>query len=584
MTERARTEVTRREVLLLAAGACLLAVVMNWPLILNLRTDIPRDIGDPLVQAWQMAWGGQALGHQPFDFFQANHFYPFDDTLAFSDALIGYAPAGLIGEGPLDAVARYNLLFMFSYALAFLGAYLLGRELGLTPLGASVAGAAYAWAPYKLEQDGHMQVISSGGVPLALALALRGYRLRQPVWVVSGFAVAAWQLSLGFTIGLPLAHLIGLLGMIAAVYWWRAGRPPLPRNLVVATGVGALIFAGTAAWMAPPYLRVADEHPQAHRSPETVDAFSGPAKVFLTAPAENSIWGGATSGFRDTIENVPEKTLFPGLVILVLAGIGLASGVFPKALRVGLGIGVLGVSILALGFNVDDGLVWPYRILFEINPLWEAIRVPGRLLVFSSLGLALLAGAGSEGIRRRLFERSKGGRTAVAIAGTTSLAGGALAAVLVLMILTEGRGLPFDPFDDQEQPAVPVSDARFAHIGEPQLHIPADRAEDNRRYLLWSTDGFPKMVNGRSSLVPFETADLIESMHDFPNPDTVERLRALGVQRVVLHTGRVKGTAWEDAGERPIDGLSLTRKRRGYVLVYALDSPKAGEVESVSGT
>ncbi len=153
-----------------------------------------------------MAWGGHALGHQPLDFFQSNQFWPLDDTLAFSDALIGYAPAGLIGSGPEAAVSRYDLLFLFAYALAFAGAYLLARELGLGPGGAAVAGAAFAFAPFRLEQDGHLQVISSGGIPLAFAVGLRGYRLRRPAWVLAGWAVAAWQLSIGFTLG-PAARL-----------------------------------------------------------------------------------------------------------------------------------------------------------------------------------------------------------------------------------------------------------------------------------------------------------------------------------------------------------------------------------------
>ena len=171
-----------------------------------------------------MGWPRPA--HQPLDFFQSNQFWPLRDTLAFSDALIGYAPAGLLGSGPDAAVVRYDLLFLFAYALAFAGAYLLARELGLGWRGAAVAGAAFAFAPFRLEQDGHMQVISSGGIPLALAVGLRGYRLRRPAWVVAGWAVAAWQLSIGFTLGLPLAYLLATIWLIAAIVWVREGRPP----------------------------------------------------------------------------------------------------------------------------------------------------------------------------------------------------------------------------------------------------------------------------------------------------------------------------------------------------------------------
>ena len=53
-------EMNRREVGLAAIGACLLAIVMTWPLVLHLGSTVPRDIGDPLAEAWQPAWGGHA--------------------------------------------------------------------------------------------------------------------------------------------------------------------------------------------------------------------------------------------------------------------------------------------------------------------------------------------------------------------------------------------------------------------------------------------------------------------------------------------------------------------------------------------
>src|SRR5918993_1027035 len=143
---------TKHEIGVAVLAGVLLALVMHWPLPLHIGSDVPKDLGDPLPQAWQIAWGGHALQH-----------WPLDNTLAFSDALVGYAPFGLIGEGFEAAIARYDLLFLFAYALAFVGPYLLARELGLGRTAAAVAGAAFAYAPWRLEQDGHMHVISSGG-------------------------------------------------------------------------------------------------------------------------------------------------------------------------------------------------------------------------------------------------------------------------------------------------------------------------------------------------------------------------------------------------------------------------------------
>lgn len=575
-----RREISGRELLLAALAACALAVVMHWPLPLHLGETIPKDLGDPLPQSWQVAWGGHALATQPLEFFQANQFWPEPDSLAFGDALIGYAPAGLIGEGPDAAVVRYDLLFLFAYALALLGAYLLARELGVGPGGAAVAGAAFAFAPFRLEQDGHMQVISSGGIALALALAVRGIRVNGPWWLLAAWAIAAWQLSLGLALGLPFAYLLAALALIGAIAWLVRGRPAIDRRLLLAGAVGALAFLAVAALIARPYLRVADEHPEAKRPPSTVEAFSGPPQVFATAPDENPIWGPITEPIREDLDNVPEKTLFPGLLIVLLAAVGLGSATFPRWLRIALGASAIAISILALGFQEDDGWLWPYRVVYELLPGWEGIRTPGRLVTFSSLSLALLAAAGADAILRALRGRLAAARWDPGPRGATA-ATAFVAASLAASIVVEGRGVPFDPGDDHAQPEVPKPAVAAAAAPAPQLHLPAERPEDNRRYLLWSTDAFPEIVNGRASTIPDRVESLIGFLDGFPDAATVAALREYGVRSVVLHTARAPGTAQAGAAAKPIAGLGLSRRTLdGGLVVYELRSPSTGSVRT----
>jgi hypothetical protein len=233
---------------------------------------------------------------------------------------------------------------------------------------------------------------------------------------------------------------------------------------------------------------------------------------------------------------------------------------------------VVVVSVLALGFRTEGGLLWPYRVVYELLPGWDAIRVPGRLVTLSSLGLALLAGAGAQ----RAMQSDAARRLPRWGGGT------AIAAALVLAIAVEGRGLPFDPFDNQAQPAVPAIPPSTASVPEPQLHLPGERASDNRRYILWSTDGFPLLVNGRSSLNPAFTQRLIEQMEGFPDRRTVTILARLGVRSVVLHTNRVHGTPWHGAARRPVAGLPLSRRSEGPLVVYEIRSP-TGELAATSG-
>jgi hypothetical protein len=529
------THWTRRELALLAVGAVALAVVMFWPLVLHLGDEIPKDLGDPLSQAWQLAWGGHALAHQPLHFFQSNQFWPGHDTLALSDALVGYAPLSIPGTGVEAAVARYGVLFLLASALAFAGAYALARELGLRPAAACVAGAAFAYSPWRLEQGGHLHILSSGAIPLALALLVAGYRRDRPWLVYAGWLVVAWQVSIGFSLGLPLLVALAIGGPLV---WWLLGRPMVaPR----ATAAGVATVLVVTAALAVPYVRVRSDEPAAERSPRTVAIYSAGPRMFATASSLNPIWGPITS--RADLPAVPEQTLFLGVATLVLAVLGATWRGWPRRLRLGLVGAALVFAVLSLGFEVSG--VWrfmPYRALYEIVPGWSGIRVPERLHTFTTLALALLAGAGASRWRW-------------------------LAPVAVVAILAEGAG--FGPGRWYPHLPAPRPPAALASVPDPLLQLPA-AANDNRRYLLWSTDGFPKMVNGRSSITPRQTERILASATGFPDRASVDALRRLGLGAVVLHADRLAGTPWADWRAKPVAGLGVTRTVRGNLVVYDL--------------
>lgn len=549
--------------------ACALAVVMHWPLVSHLGRDVPRDIGDPLVQAWQVAWGGHALLHQPLDYFQANTFWPLRNSLAFSDALVGYAPAGVIGNGPRAAIVRYDLLFLFAYAFAFLGAYLLTRELGVGRAGGVVGGAAFAYAPWRLEQDGHLHVLSSGGIPLSLFLLLRGYRRRAPWTVLAGWLVAAWQFSLGFTLGLQLAYLLAALAVIAAASAARR-RPWLERGVAAATAGGVVAVALVAVLLAGPYMQVLDDHPEAHRTTAQLDGLSGPVRQFLAAPEQNLVWGKATSGIRDGLSSVPEQTLFPGLAILALALTGLFARAYPRRLRVGLGAAALVLAILSLGFHRHGiGALYPYRLLYEVAPGWKGIRVPGRLMTLVSLALALLAAGGAQSVIDALGRRSRIRRPA-----RRRLASFATAVALAGAVLVEGSGFDLGKngqafVTGPAHPPVPTMPLDQARLPPPQLHLPLT-TQSNRMYVLWSTSGFPRIVNGRGSFDPISFVRLTGEIAKFPDRASVERLRSIGVRTVVLHRDLAAGTPWRDAARRSVRGLPLQREEKTTLVVYRL--------------
>lgn len=597
----------RRELTVVAMLGVLLALLTTWPLILHMPSRIAPDLGDPIRTAWEVAWVGHAMLHNPLHLFDANAFYPHPRSLAFSDSLLGYGPSALFGSGTVAALVRYNLLFLFAWSLCFFGAYVLARELGLGRFGAGAAAAAFAYAPYRVTEAGHLHVISSGGLPLALFLLLRGYRRRSRGLVLAGWLVSAWQISLGFTLGMQYAYLLAVLALLAALHWWRGRLTPsreasdagaqvgatragtvagpgatapaapvrgplIPRNVLAVTVVGIAVLGAVTIYQAVPYLKISQEYPSAKRTIKEVRNYSSGPAALLSASSENRVWGGLTSGARAHVHSKNESVFFPGGLIFLLAllglvgaGAGRAGGVpFTRRLRLGLAAGVIVCSILALGLGLT-GAGYPYRLMFDFAPGWNGVRVPGRVFSLGTLFYALLAGAGAHLLVQLAgdFGRRHSLRSLPAIAGVA----------LVIGIVGEGAG-------HLNHPVVPQPVRAEIGLPGPLLDLPTDGPND-RLWQYFSTDGFYKIPVGNSTFDFLAVDDLRGGMSGFPDRASIAKLRYYGIRTVVLHLKVAKlpgivGYALAEprdsaaAAAKSVVGLGVSRRRVGSIVIYEI--------------
>lgn len=526
----------------------LLAAVTTWPLVLRLGEVVPGDLGDPLLQVWQLSWAGHAWLPGGVPLGDTNAWYPLTGTFAFSDPPLGYAPLAVGVTSVGGAMTRFGLVFLLTLALAWAGPYLLARALGVGRLAATVAGGAAAYAPWRLAHDGHLNVLSSGGVALSLGLLLHGYRSRRPGVVFAGWAVAAWQMTVTLALGVPFGTLLAVLAVVAGAVWVRRGRPALSRGVRAATAGGLGLLVGTVALRAAPYLRVAEVHPDAARTVGHLAVYSPPPVGLLAAPGSSWLWGELTAPLRESMNWAPEQTLHLGLVVVVLAIVGLGATAWHRSLRFGLALGVILFLVLALGVSVAGGR-WTYLPLFELLPGWDGLRTPGRLVTFASLGLGLLGAMGLERVRHATTARTSG-VWAVAVA-----------AFLAGAVHVEGAGTT-ELTTPPEPPAVATE--------APLLHLPSAETRD-ARYLFWSVgDGYPELVNGVGSFTPELLAEVREVTGSFPDPHSVAVLRELGVRTVVWHRELAAGTAWEEVGTRPVRGLGVARQEADGTVTFDL--------------
>jgi hypothetical protein len=584
----------RGEIALVALSGLLLAILTSWPLVLHMSSRIAPDLGDPVRTAWEIAWVGHAMLHDPLHLFDSNAFYPHPLSLAFSDSLLGYGPAAFFGSGTVAALVRYNLLFLWAWSLCFVAAYLLARELGLRKLGAAAAGLAFAYAPYRVTEAGHLHVISSGGFVLAMFLLLRGYRRGSRKLVLAGWLVSAWQVSLGFTLGLQYCYLLIVLALLVLFYWWRGrltpgpdwrrpqtgsqrsaraeegGHGPLPRRplaatlrairargtliprrLLAVTLIGLAVLGLVTVYQARPYLKVAEEYPTAKRTLVEVETYSSGPAALLAASSENRVWGAITEGMREEVNSKNESVFFPGGLILVLALIGLAAGAYTRRLRLGLVAGIVVCSVLAMGFGLT-GAGYPYRLLYDYAPGWDGVRVPGRIFTLATLFYALLAGAGLQALLARIptwlqrarawtAERSPGERASSRGASSGGLLSGrsltaapaVIGVVALIGLLGEGAG-------HLGHPLVPQPVKAEVGLPGPILDLPTDGALD-RIWQYFSTDGFYEIPIGNSTFDMPAVDDLRGGMNGFPDRASVEKLRYYHIKTVILHTVLPKG-------------------------------------------
>jgi hypothetical protein len=550
-------------------GALALAAAMNWQCVLHPATTIPMDLGDPLLQTWELAWAGHAVTTAPLQLWQANAFFPDTYSFAFSDTLLGYLPASVIGTGQGAALVRYNILFVLLHALAFIGPYALVRQLGAGRTAATLAGVAFASAPWRWGQAGHMHVLSNGGLALALAMLARGHgytltagfqrdRVR-PGWVYAGWGVAAWQISLGFGIGLPFAYLMAVACLVLGIRWLvraRRGRPVPGRRVLRADLIGVAIFGVVSALMAYPYLKVLQLHPEAKRTDGDLHLFSPMLRAFVTAPAQSLLWGHAHQAARDSMAAPAETTLLPGFFLIGLAVAGLFFSVWSLRVRLWLLGGAVFSLILAMGTQFLWGVV--YLPLFWWLPGWSAIRTPGRLFVWTTLALAILAAGAVAALVERAVEVAADRdppRPGVLVRLATLLP--------IVLVLVEGINIV-------PHPVVPRAPAGFLAADGPVLVLPSDTKADFFP-MFWSTGRFPKIVNGISGFTPKDQDAARKATHEFPDTVSVDFLRTAGVRQVVVVKGQL-GSAYPRAGhpDPSTDGLGVTWKDYGDTIVYTI--------------
>jgi hypothetical protein len=368
----------------------LVALATTWPLARGIGSDLPWDLGDPVLNAALLERNLQrllAFLGGSFDalrgFFDARIFHPEPLTLALSEHLAAQTlqalPAYALGA---NVLLCYNLLFLSSFVLSALGAFLLVRDLTGRTAPALLAGLCYGFAPYRVEQLSHLQVLSSQWMPFALLLLRRHLETGRalPLFLCT-LTLIAQSLSCGYY----LLFFPPFLAAHALFELRRRGRLREPRAWLRLSLAAALAAAASAPFVLP-YLRVRETGTIVRERAE-VELFSADVYAYLTAPEGLQLLGDVLRAHP-----APEGGLFPGFVptllsvtalLLPLRRVGWAGSDSPaspaRRLAFALGAAVLCTQALAALVMLGGGGGGASAILpgLKLRSLWRAIALGG---------------------------------------------------------------------------------------------------------------------------------------------------------------------------------------------------------------
>jgi hypothetical protein len=534
-----------------------LAVWMTWPIAAHLGTHVYDPGGlsraipgwvhpDIHLTTWIVGWVARRLPAAPATLFDAPIFAPAPSALAYSEHLLGATPITLPAYWLGGLTFAHQTLLLMTFVLSALAAAAAAGAWTRSAAAALVAGALYAFAPWRFHALHGVHLECAFYLPVVFLLAQRWLATGR-VADLAGMTVAlAGQALAAYSLAYPaFAAVVPFVVVLALV-----SRAPARRLVVALAGVGAA--AAVLAAASVPYLRVQASDP-------------APVPVMVTWSPENLQWT-QTAALGSYLDG--NTAAYLGVVSLVLAAAGIVAGLRgrpagaadPRALVWALLATAIALVVLGLG-PYADVLGLPLAGLWEAVPGLRYYRVPLRFSFFVSLPVAVLGGLAAAALAG-LVER-RAGRPAAWLA----------TAALVGAVCWQGpRGpIPLSAFaGEADVPPVYQWLARQPCEGDrcAVLEVPAGPDWDQDPIAVYRTlaHGQP-VVNGYSGFAPAAYPMVVSLAAQLPEAAARVALGALtGARWLVVHRARLTA-----AERRAWDAAALPQAARlGDDVVYEI--------------
>ncbi len=532
-----------RKHLIPACAYLLLTIVFTYPQILRMSSGCVEHplygSNDQYLHMWDAWWVKAALfdfGTTPYHTHLLN--YPVGASLALQEigVLNGLliAPFQFALDEPHGLILGYNTAIILTFLLSALGMYALALDITGSRSAAFIAGAGFAFMPYRAMYITTLNLLSTGWIPLYVLFfrkTLQRPSVRNAMWAAIFFACALHS-SFMYPFFLMLFSAVFLLANLVV-------EPAKILNKPVMKGLGLLslfcflavlpnlllILAARTSWEQPSFLW---------------DVFSANLLGYIVPSDRQLLYRllGFTLPSADPANGVGGYATFISFTLLALFVYGIVKTSRKETLP--WLITFLVFLIFSLGTKLNVG-PWhgdfrmPYYFLKEWMPFSSAMRTPFRFVVLERTALIVIAAYGMKHLFMRYRVASEGETTS----GAARLRKPAITVGLTLLLVSE---LFLSPF---RYVKADVPDIYFEISKQEEefavVDLPVVRYRDIAKYMFYQTvhrKPIPiGIINRPQADLTQTTGEIIEMLKTARRVDAalLETLRQYDAGYVIVH-------------------------------------------------
>jgi hypothetical protein len=542
------SRVGRRAGVVLLALA--LAVTLTFPLAFKINRVGRLNTGDGQFSLWNVSWVAHILTTSPSQLFNANIFYPHDDTLAYSESNILNGALGIpVWLATGNPFATHNVVVLFGFVASFLCAYALARYLTGNRGAAVLSAIAFAYCPFVFARMAHVQLLMTFGIPLALLTLHR--LIDRPTLGRAGTLAAAlisqalacayYGIFTGLTVGLGVIYYAVTRGL------WRS------RRYWTVVGFAAVLTLVALVPFFKPYYDIQEDFGFV-RSLDEAKIFSADWRAWLASSAHAHRWMLPLMGHWNEV-------LFPGFITTTLGLTGIWLGLrdkpiettprpaplpgvmMPVALRSQSGdpadlarsaprgegereptrettifYATLGAIAFWASYGPEAGF---YTALYYTIPIFSFLRAPARFGIMVALALAVLLAIAV----RDLLAKAAARTSTMVIVAIGCVLVAELATVPLILIEAE-----------KPDPAYRMLAMlpRGALVEMPFFYRRPDFPR-HAEYMLSSTYHWQPLINGYSDHIPMDFREIAVPLSSFPSNESFRLLYQRKARYVAFH-------------------------------------------------